>query len=72
MNKRKELLEGIEPIIVKETLRPITDKERKIMGSLSCASNLPACGGPIYSNTYWLPEDVEVLLEDIDDNILGN
>ena len=42
------------------------------MGSINFANNLPACGGPIYSNTYWLPEDVETLLDDLEEKILGS
>jgi len=38
---------------------------------ISCAGNLPACGGIIYSNTYWLPEDVEDLLDDLVDGMTG-
>lgn len=80
MTKNLELLDGIEPIIVEDTttktgdnvLRPITDNERELMGSINFANNLPACGGPIYSNTYWLPEDVETLLDDLEEKILGS
>jgi hypothetical protein len=69
MDNRMELLEGLEPIFV-ENPHKNADKVQKIE-EFSCASNLPACDGPIYSNTYWLPEDVEVLLDDLRDGMLG-
>ena len=69
MNKRMELLEGIEPIIVETSSK--NSGSNKLVSDIigmSFANNIPECGGPIYSNTYWLPEDVDELLEDLRGN----
>lgn len=66
MNKRMELLEELEPIIEKKSQK--NSGKVQEMSLISCASNLPVCGGPIYSNTYWLPEDAEVIMDDLLEN----
>lgn len=69
MNERMKLLEGIEPEIVEISTEDSGDNNLvSDMIGLSFASNIPECGGPIYSNTYWLPEDVDDLLEDLRGN----
>ena len=70
MNEKMELLEGIEPIIV-EDISSTDSGDNKLVSDMvgfSFASNIPECGGPIYSNTYWLPEDVDDLLNDLRGN----
>lgn len=69
---RMELLDGLVELeyVVEDSFEDIDDNiddnnEVIELPLLNCASNLPACGGPIYSNTYWLPEDTESLLDDI-------
>ena len=69
MNERLKLLEGIEPIIVEDISTDFDDSKLvSDMVGISFASNIPECGGPIYSNTYWLPEDVEEILDDLRGN----
>ncbi len=63
MNKRMELLEELEPIIEKKPQKS-SDKVQE-MSPISYAGNLPVCGGPVYSNTYWLPEDAEIIMNDL-------
>lgn len=67
--KGLRLLDGFEPVFIEDKSN---DKKEDVENMpFSCASNLPACDGPLYSNTYWLPETVQELLDDIVDGMFG-
>lgn len=69
MDEKLKMLEGLE-FVKFET--DSGDSVRDNMMDISFANNLPACDGPVYSNTFWLPETVEELVDDLRYGILGN